>query len=114
MEKRFAFDLEVLVVSRRLGFKRVLEAPVVLRHQFTSTISLRAVAQTLLDTCAIYYRAEILRSYDAPTPTPKPTPTAGPGSNSDRAGAPGAAPPGREPALTAGRSRERERDAPLG
>lgn len=64
LEKRFAFDLELLVVARRLGFSRFLEAPVVLEHHFKSTISLKAVALTLVDTAAILYRLRFLRTYD--------------------------------------------------
>lgn len=64
VEKRFAFDLELFVIARRLGYKRFLEAPIRLRHQFTSTISWQAVFRTLLDTAAIFYRLRILHFYD--------------------------------------------------
>ena len=39
VEKRFAFDLELFVIARRLGYKRFLEAPIRLRHQFTTTLN---------------------------------------------------------------------------
>jgi len=64
VEKRFAFDLELFVIARRLGYKRFLEAPIRLRHQFTSTVSWRAVYRTLLDTMAIWYRLRVLHFYD--------------------------------------------------
>jgi glycosyltransferase involved in cell wall biosynthesis/O-antigen/teichoic acid export membrane protein len=64
VEKRFAFDLELFVVARRLGFKRFLEAPVRLRHQFTSTVSSRSVRAMLVDTLAIWYRLRVLHHYD--------------------------------------------------
>lgn len=64
LEKRFAFDLELLVVARRLGYRRFLEAPVTLHHQFTSTISARSVWHTFVDTMAIFYRLRFLRTYD--------------------------------------------------
>lgn len=64
VEKRFAFDLELFVVGRHLGYRRYFEAPVHIRHQFTSTVSWRAVTGTLLDTVAIYYRLHVLRFYD--------------------------------------------------
>lgn len=64
VEKRFAFDLELFVIARRLGYKRFLEAPIRLRHQFTSTVSWQAVFRTLLDTAAIFYRLRILHFYD--------------------------------------------------
>jgi O-antigen/teichoic acid export membrane protein len=64
LEKRYAFDLEFLVVARRLGFSRVFEAPVRIDYGFSSTISSRAVVRILLDTAAIFYRRYILRFYD--------------------------------------------------
>jgi O-antigen/teichoic acid export membrane protein len=64
LEKRFAFDLELFVVARRLGYKRFFEAPIRLEHQFTSTISPRAVFGMLLDTLAIFYRLRLVGFYD--------------------------------------------------
>ena len=64
LEKRFAFDLELFVIARRLGYKRFLEAPIRLRHQFTSTVSWRSVFRSLLDTAAIFYRLRLLHYYD--------------------------------------------------
>jgi glycosyltransferase involved in cell wall biosynthesis/O-antigen/teichoic acid export membrane protein len=64
VEKRFAFDLELFVIARRLGYKRFLEAPIRLRHQFTSTVSWRSVYRSLLDTMAIWYRLRVLHFYD--------------------------------------------------
>ena len=64
VEKRFAFDLELFVIARRLGYKRFLEAPIRLRHQFTSTVSWHSVYRSLLDTMAIWYRLRILHFYD--------------------------------------------------
>lgn len=70
LEKRFAFDLELLAVARHLGYRRFLEAPVVLRQRFSSTVSIRSVAHTLVDTLAIFYRLRFLRTYDgAPAET---------------------------------------------
>ena len=62
--KRFAFDLELLVVAHKLGYKRIAEAPVELNYQFQSTISPRAVFQIMWDTAAIFYRLRITRYYD--------------------------------------------------
>ena len=42
-ESRFALDLELLVLARRLGYTRIVEAPVRIRERFGSTISLKAV-----------------------------------------------------------------------
>jgi O-antigen/teichoic acid export membrane protein len=66
LEKRFAFDLEFLVVARRLGYTRVFEAPIRLNYRFGSTVSLGAAFRILLDTAAIFYRRYILQFYDQP------------------------------------------------
>jgi hypothetical protein len=73
VEKRFAFDLELFVVARRLGYRRFIEAPVRINERFSSTISPRAVLLLLLDTLAIFYRLRVLRFYGGSIPTPEPT-----------------------------------------
>lgn len=65
-EKRFAFDLELFVVARHLGYRRFFEAPVSIEHQFSSTISFRSVRGMLVDTLAIFYRLRLLGFYDRP------------------------------------------------
>lgn len=62
--KRFAFDMEILVVAHRLGFTRIYEAPVELNYNFASTIGMSAIYHTGLDFMAIVYRTYILRYYD--------------------------------------------------
>lgn len=64
LEKRFAFDLEMLVVARRLGYRRFFEAPVRIQERFSSTIRLRSVWPMLTDTLAIFYRLRILGHYN--------------------------------------------------
>jgi glycosyltransferase involved in cell wall biosynthesis len=61
--KRFAFDLELLVVARQLGYRDIVEAPVRLKYQFESTVNLRSAWLVLWDTAAIFYRLRILRYY---------------------------------------------------
>ena len=61
--KQFAFDLELLVVARVLGYHRIVEAPVRLSYQFASTVSPAAVYRILWDTAAIFYRLHITRYY---------------------------------------------------
>ncbi|MBP7087952.1 MAG: glycosyltransferase family 2 protein [Candidatus Omnitrophica bacterium] len=62
--KKFAFDLEVLVNSYKLGFKLV-EAPIVLDSQRPfGRIGINSIFTTLWDTIAIWYRMYILRYYD--------------------------------------------------
>jgi glycosyltransferase involved in cell wall biosynthesis len=61
--KRFAFDLELLVVARQLGYKKVMEAPVDLSYKFDSTVDPKAAWWILWDTAAIFYRLRVLRFY---------------------------------------------------
>jgi glycosyltransferase involved in cell wall biosynthesis len=61
--KRFAFDLELLVVARQLGYRNICEAPIRLDYQFESTVSLGSAWRVLWDTAAIFYRLRILRYY---------------------------------------------------
>jgi glycosyltransferase involved in cell wall biosynthesis len=62
--KRFAFDLELLVVARRLGYRKVMEAPVELEYRFESTVNPKAVWRILWDTAAIFYRLHVRRYYE--------------------------------------------------
>lgn len=62
--KRFAFDIELLAVSRAVGFGRIEEMPVRLDYRFTgSGVRSRAVLRALIDTAAIFYRLRVLRYY---------------------------------------------------
>jgi len=66
VEKRFAGDLEMLVVAKQLGFKRIFEAPIKLNYQFseiTSAATWRSIFHILVDTVAILYRSRILQYY---------------------------------------------------
>ena len=62
--KRFAFDLELLVVARKLGFRRFVEVPVKIAYQFETTTNAAAAYHALWDTAAIFYRLHFLRHYD--------------------------------------------------
>src|SRR5438105_10326051 len=62
--KKFAFDLELLVVARYLGYQKVCEAPIALEYQFETTVNLSAAWRVLWDTAAIFYRLRILRHYE--------------------------------------------------
>ena len=67
MVKRFAFDLEMLSVARRLGYKRIYEAPIELDYTFSplsQAATLSEIKNMLVDTLAIFYRLHILRYYD--------------------------------------------------
>jgi glycosyltransferase involved in cell wall biosynthesis len=61
--KQFAFDLELLVVARQLGYRKILEAPINLDYQFESTVNPGSAWRVLWDTAAIFYRLRILRYY---------------------------------------------------
>ena len=61
--KKFAFDLELLVVARYLGYRNVCEAPIQLDYQFESTVNLGSAGRVLWDTAAIFYRLRILGYY---------------------------------------------------
>jgi O-antigen/teichoic acid export membrane protein/glycosyltransferase involved in cell wall biosynthesis len=72
VEKKFAFDLELFVVAKKMGYDNFAEFPVVIGERFTSTVSIKSVRETLLDTLAIFYRLKVLRYYDRSTRmTPK-------------------------------------------
>jgi glycosyltransferase involved in cell wall biosynthesis/O-antigen/teichoic acid export membrane protein len=62
-EKRYAFDLELLVVARSLGYTRVFEAPIRIDFRFSSQIGASSVLRVALDTAAIFYRHYVLGSY---------------------------------------------------
>lgn len=62
--KRYAFDLELLVVAHHLGYSHVMEAPVRIGQRFSSTINHRAIMSILIETAAIFYRRNVLRYYD--------------------------------------------------
>lgn len=61
--KRFAFDLELLVLATKYKFK-IVDAPVIIKFKFNSTIDPFAVFWMLWDTAAIFYRLKILNYYD--------------------------------------------------
>ena len=56
VERRYAFDLELLVAAALRGFDRVEEVPVRIRRRAGSTIYMRAVGGILLDVLAIWWR----------------------------------------------------------
>ncbi|HOX96099.1 MAG TPA: glycosyltransferase [Candidatus Woesebacteria bacterium] len=62
--KRWAFDLEMLAVANRLGFKKIYESPVEINYNFQSNIGLQSVQNFAIDYLAIIYRTYILRYYD--------------------------------------------------
>ena len=61
--KAFAFDLELLVVARVLGYRSICQAPIYLNYQFESTVRFGSAWRVLWDTAAIFYRLRLLRYY---------------------------------------------------
>ncbi len=56
-QQRFAFDLEVFVLARHLGFQNLIDLPVRVEKPRHSTVSARAVAAVVRDTAAVLWRA---------------------------------------------------------
>lgn len=67
--KKYAFDVEMLVVARHLGFRRIYEAPVELDFKGKSTIVEKGFWSTIFnmfwDTLAVFYRLRILKYYNS-------------------------------------------------
>jgi glycosyltransferase involved in cell wall biosynthesis len=61
--KRYVFDLELLVVANKEGYK-IKEVPVEIEYKFGSTINMKSVLNMLWETAAIFYRLKILKHYD--------------------------------------------------
>ncbi|OGH14306.1 MAG: hypothetical protein A2687_01620 [Candidatus Levybacteria bacterium RIFCSPHIGHO2_01_FULL_38_26] len=65
--KKFAFDIEFLVVAYALGYKNIYEAPVEINHEFSASIIskniMRELFRTLWDTLAIFYRLNLVKYY---------------------------------------------------
>lgn len=66
VEKKFAGDLEMLIVAKYLGFDKIYEAPIKLDYSLggiTSAATLQSVYGILIDTLAIFYRKNITHYY---------------------------------------------------
>lgn len=66
--KKFAFDIEILVVALHLGYTKIVEAPVEIHFNFGKSIVsqslISAIMKTFWDTLAIFYRLKIIHYYD--------------------------------------------------
>ena len=64
--KKFAYDLELLVLAHHFGYK-VAEAPVVMQFARNTwrRIGIRTILDTWWDTMAVWYRMYVLRYYDS-------------------------------------------------
>ncbi len=66
LEKKFCGDLEMLVVAKTCGYKRIYEAPIKLNYAFasvTTASSVKSIVGMLIDTAAIWYRKNIIFYY---------------------------------------------------
>src|SRR3989344_6905895 len=65
MVKRYAFDLEMLVIAHQLGYNRIFEAPVEMKFNDAGigAATLPTMWRMFADTMAIFYRARILHYY---------------------------------------------------
>ena len=66
LEKKFAGDLEMLVVAYTIGYKRIYEAPIKLDYtlsKITSAATMNSIFRIMVDTLAIFYRKNILHYY---------------------------------------------------
>ncbi len=69
IEKKFAGDLEILVVAKQLGYNRIFEAPIKLDYHLsdlTSAATWQSIQNIFMDTLGIFYRKNILHYYDHP------------------------------------------------
>lgn len=66
--KQYAFDLELLVIAKKLGYKRVFEAPVNMDFNAATggAANFKAIRRMLLDMFGIWYRLNIKHYYDKP------------------------------------------------
>ena len=63
--KRYAIDLELLVIAQQFGFKRIFEAPVELEFnpEGGGAATIKGIWKMFVDTLAIFYRSRILNYY---------------------------------------------------
>jgi glycosyltransferase involved in cell wall biosynthesis len=64
-ESRFALDLELLVLAKRMGHTHIVEEPVRIEERLDSTISMTRAWRLLLDTFHVFARLSLLRRDDA-------------------------------------------------
>lgn len=69
--KKFAFDVEMLAVSKHLGFSKIYEAPVKVKldpgnSSFSNSLMFlnKGIRQMIVDTLAVFYRLRVLGYYD--------------------------------------------------
>lgn len=63
--KRYAFDLEMLVIAHQLGYNRIFEAPVEMKFngEGVGAATFPTIWKMFCDTLAVFYRSRILNYY---------------------------------------------------
>jgi len=66
--KQYAFDLELLVIAKKLGYRRIFEAPVNMEFNDAGggAANFKAIKNMFVDMLAIWYRLYIKKYYDQP------------------------------------------------
>jgi glycosyltransferase involved in cell wall biosynthesis len=65
--KRYAFDLELLVIAKSLGYTRIFEAPVKMEFNTNgSGINFKSIYYMIADTFGIFYRKNFIKYYTKP------------------------------------------------
>ena len=65
--KNYAFDLEILSVANKLGFRRIYEAPIKLSYAFESLThanNYKTILKCFLESLAVFYRLRLIGYYD--------------------------------------------------
>jgi O-antigen/teichoic acid export membrane protein len=78
VERRFVLDVEILALARRLGYRRMLAAPISLYRVDRSTVTWRAVVRMFGDTVRLAWRMYVRDGYRVSRAEPEPL-LAGPG-----------------------------------
>jgi O-antigen/teichoic acid export membrane protein len=76
VERRFVLDVEILALANRLGYRRILAAPISLYRVDRSTVTARAVVRMFGDTLRLAWRLRVRAGYRLPPATPADTPAA--------------------------------------
>ena len=64
MVRRWAYDLEFFVIARMKGFRKFIEAPVVVDYEFSTSTNIGSAFQVLRDTIRIWWRLKVRHTYE--------------------------------------------------
>jgi len=63
---RYAFDIEILAVARKMGFERIYEAPIKMDFQFnslTNAATIQVIWEMFKDTLKVWFRLNFTKYY---------------------------------------------------